>query len=191
LHTVVPSVLTGIVDVQAGAYAARFARPRSEARKIAVAGVRTAVRSFLPRTEARNLVKTDAELPGKRGKYRYDAVVSNGAPYLAVHGLSLEAPISQHIEDSVFWMLRDVRESDPDLPIGMVVLKPSAEIFGNRNETPDYERAAEQYDRALRVFEEFGAAVLEEGTVEDWAGSIVSHLPPASDFRRLRDPRWE
>ncbi len=58
-------------------------------------------------------------------------VVANGQPYFAAHGISFEVQIPESLQDSLSWMISDVKESDSTFPIAIIALPP-------KQEWPDY-----------------------------------------------------
>jgi hypothetical protein len=190
LGEVAPAVLTEHFSTQAekflktypveeaGLATVRGARRggRGVAKTIVVQTVRAALEGTLSQKSARELLHRNKMVSGKRGSYKYDAVVSNGKPYFAAHGISFRSPITQQLEDSVFWMVRDVRESNPSLPIGIVALPPVEE------DGEDSDEAIEQFQRAKRVLKEFETSILSEDTVESWAAKLIRNIPDADSY---------
>lgn len=122
------------------------------------------VRAALSRHHAEGYLQRTGELTGKVERHRFDAVAKNGHPFLVAHGLSFENPDEREVMrsvDALGFAVRDIRDEQPDLPIGIVGLRrPGAEESG-------------PFIRALHVFGAYGGRLLREDEVRLWAEAIV------------------
>lgn len=138
-------------------------RKRPTAARIAVEQLGSAIR----RTGVRAVLRRRVPLPGRLEQHVFDAVAVNGAPFIAMHGMSFESADEAEVirnVDALGFAIRDVRDSEPDLQLGIVALrKPRQE-----------ER--EPFLRALHIFGDYGARVLQEHEARTWAEErIVSY----------------
>jgi hypothetical protein len=139
----------------------------------AVALLRTRVRDVLQRRlsseNAEKLLRSRHRVDGRREPHEWDVVVANGTPYFAADAISFEmarvGPMRRMI-DATAYKLIDVRELNPTFPIAVLALPPRT---GGR--------AAEQYERAHRIFESVEARVLSENDFPGWAENQARRLP--------------
>lgn len=105
-------------------------------------------------------------LKGQHMAYEFDVSVGNGKPLFAAQGLSFEVPISRKLDKDISataWLVQDVKRAHNDLPIGVVVLPPS--------------NKSDNFDQAIRTFDELGAEVVYEHELSRWADSMVQRIP--------------
>ncbi len=140
-----------------------FSRDRKVASKIANKTVKQVLKE-LKGEQAQEYFKTS--LAGKHEGHKLDAVVANGKPYLAVHGLSFEVHSPKSVLDALSWAIVDVKNSYQGLPFGVLLLPPKREL---RELTKAYETAIEKY-------EDLGAIVLKENDLEDWTNQTLAQL---------------
>ncbi|MBD2150430.1 DUF3037 domain-containing protein [Pseudanabaena sp. FACHB-1277] len=140
-----------------------FPRDRKVASKIANKTVKQVLKE-LKGEQAQEYFKTS--LAGKHEGHKLDAVVANGKPYLAVHGLSFEVHSPKSVLDALSWAIVDVKNSYQGLPFGVLLLPPKREL---RELTKAYETAIEKY-------EDLGAIVLKENDLEDWTNQTLAQL---------------
>jgi hypothetical protein len=140
-----------------------FPRDRKVASKIANKTVKQVLKE-LKGEQAQEYFKTS--LAGKHEGHKLDAVVANGKPYLAVHGLSFEVHSPKSVLDALSWAIVDVKNSYQSLPFGVLLLPPKREL---RELTKAYETAIEKY-------EDLGAIVLKENDLEDWTNQTLAQL---------------
>ena len=98
---------------------------------------------------------------GSHDDRRFDVVVANGKPYLAAHGISFEVQIQENVQKLLSYMVLDVKNYQPNLPIVIVVLPP-------KKENDNFQEIQKNYQQATSTYSELGAQVLEENEVEDW-----------------------
>jgi hypothetical protein len=77
--------------------------------------------------QAQDLMKSDYEIPGKLENNKFDVVVPNGRPYYAADGISFEVDVPDRLQDALPWRISDVKSSETNLPIAIVVLPPKVE----------------------------------------------------------------
>lgn len=140
-----------------------FSRDRKVASKIANKTVKQVLKE-LKGEQAQEYFKTS--LAGKHEGHKLDAVVANGKPYLAVHGLSFEVHSPKSVLDALSWAIVDIKNSYQGLPFGVLLLPPKREL---RELTKAYETAIEKY-------EDLGAIVLKENDLEDWTNQTLAQL---------------
>ncbi len=140
-----------------------FSRDRKVASKIANKTVKQVLKE-LKGEQAQEYFKTS--LAGKHEGHKLDAVVANGKPYLAVHGLSFEVHSPKSVLDALSWAIVDVKNSYQGLPFGVLLLPPKREL---RELTKAYETAIEKY-------EDLGAILLKENDLEDWTNQTLAQL---------------
>ena len=140
-----------------------FSRDRKVASKIANKTVKQVLKE-LKGEQAQEYFKTS--LAGKHEGHKLDAVVANGKPYLAVHGLSFEVHSPKSVLNALSWAIVDVKNSYQGLPFGVLLLPPKREL---RELTKAYETAIEKY-------EDLGAIVLKENDLEDWTNQTLAQL---------------
>ncbi len=121
------------------------------------------------KNEAKKILKTNYSVSGTHGNNEFDVVVANGQPYLAAHGMSFEVHIPTAIQNSVSWMISDVKNKRPDFPLAIVVLPP-------RQETSDYKKLESLYKQNRSTYLELGAAVLVEDEIESWVSPKIRSL---------------
>jgi hypothetical protein len=135
-------------------------RRRTTAARIAVEGLGVAIR----RTGVHAELRRKALLPGKVEQHRFDAVAENGAPFIAMHGLSFELADDGEVirnVDALGFAIQDVKSSRPDLRLGVVALR--------RKQHEE----REPFLRALHIFGAFGARVLQETEARLWAEETI------------------
>lgn len=135
-------------------------RKRPTAARIAVEGLEDAIR----RTGVHAELRKKALLPGRVEKHRFDAIAENGAPFIAMHGLSFELADEGEIirnVDALGFAIQDVKVSRPELELGIVALR-------NR-----VQEEREPFLRALQIFGAYGARVLQEHEARLWAEETI------------------
>lgn len=134
---------------------------RKEAQQATVAGVRAAVDDETGR--ARELVKTGAPLRGEITENKFDAVVQNGVPILAAHGISFQGHSDGHAANAVnaiSFMLSDVRRRYDRMPLALVAIPPRFDVTG-------------EFERAQDICSKLNVEVVEPTAVEEWARPAV------------------
>jgi hypothetical protein len=132
-------------------------RPRDRRRAAAIA--HSALSLAVEYQQMQAQVKRRTLIRGALEEYRFDSVALNGRPLLAAHGISFESG-GDDVERSVDALgqaIRDVRDHLEHLQIGVVAL---------RREEDENSRP---FKRAVHIFETYGARVLREDEVQDWA----------------------
>ena len=112
---------------------------------------------------AKELLKPGGVLQGVLTSSRFDAVVANGAPVLAAHGLSFQGQNQRLIEtdvNAISFSLSDVRQRYPAMPLALVAIPPRYDVSG-------------EYARALEICEGLEVEVVGVDAVESWARPVV------------------
>lgn len=124
------------------------------------------IRRFGNNKAAKDLIKKNSSLEGKYSKHDFDLVLANGSPYLAAYGLSFcvqdNAGLRKEV-DALAFALDDVRNFNPDLKTGIVIVPPR--------------ESSVSFDRASKLFPQLGADFVEESNAMSWANEIVNRLP--------------
>lgn len=141
-------------------------RDRQVASKIANTTVKTVLKSRIP-NEAQDYFKTS--LAGRYEDHKLDAVVANGKPYLAVHGLSFEVHPPKNVLTNLTWAIIDVKSSLDDLPFGVLVLLPQPD-------SPDFSELMDIYGHAVAKYSNWGAVIIEEDKLEGWTNQTLAQL---------------
>lgn len=149
-------------------------RNRQDAARITTSIIRKALISYDDKPAIKEMFKNDFPVKGSHKEHKFDAVVANGKPYFAAHGISFEVHIPESLQDSISWMISDVKKSDPTLPIGIVALPP-------KQEWPDYEKLNKMYQTTISTYRSLGAEVLEENQVQPWASHTLDELVARSE----------
>ena len=144
-------------------------RNRQDAARITHSLIRKTLLSYNDRPALKEMLKNDFPVRGSHKKHKFDAVVANGQPYFAAHGISFEVQIPESLQDSLSWMIADVKESDSTFPIGVVALPP-------KQEWPDYEKLNEMYQKTISTYRSLGAEVLPENQVQSWASQTIERV---------------
>lgn len=148
---------------------AKTKRNRQDAARITTSIIRTTLISYDDKPALKEMLKNDFPVKGSHKKNKFDAVVANGQPYLVAHGISFEVYPPETLQDSISWMILDVKESDPKLPIGIVALPP-------KQEWQDYEKLNKVYQTTISTYKSLGAEVLQENEVQPWASQTIDKL---------------
>ncbi len=135
-------------------------RDRQDAARLTTAKFRNVFQQYV-RNDAKELLKTTYSVQGIREKHKFDAVVANGQPYFGAHGISFEVKIPEHLQNSLSWMISDVKQFQPDFPIAIVALQPKKDV-------DNYQKLQQTYQQATSTYSELGAKVLAEDDVENW-----------------------
>jgi hypothetical protein len=146
-------------------------RDRQDAARTVVSQVRIALAQKIG-NQAEELVKKRFPLQGRFQGHKFDAVVTNGVPYFAAHGISFEGPEAKGLEnvlDALAWAVADVKAQDPSLPLAVATLPPT-------DDAKHSAKLQDLYERSLSIYREIGAEVLNEDQVQDWASRIASRI---------------
>lgn len=135
-------------------------RDRDAAARLTTSKFKKVFKQYV-KNDAKELLKTNYSVQGSHDKHKFDAVVANGRPYLAAHGISFEVKVPEHLQNSLSWMITDVRQYQPNFPIAIMALPPKKD-FNN------YQELQQTYRQATSTFSELGAKVLAEDEVENW-----------------------
>lgn len=144
-------------------------RNRQDAARITTSIIRKTLISYDDKPALKEMLKNDFPVKGSHKQHKFDAVVANGKPYFAAHGISFEVHIPESLQDSISWMISDVKESDPKLPIEIVALPP-------KQEWQDYEKLNKVYQTTISTYRSLGAEVLQENEVQPWASQTIDKL---------------
>ncbi len=148
---------------------AKIKRNRQDAARITTSIIRKTLMSYDDKPALKELLKNDFPVKGSHKEHTFDAVVANGQPYLVAHGISFEVYPPETLQDSISWMILDVKESDTKLPIGIVALPP-------KQEWQDYEKLNKVYQTTISTYRDLGAEVLQENEVQPWASQTIDKL---------------
>ncbi|MCC3411702.1 MULTISPECIES: DUF3037 domain-containing protein [unclassified Microcoleus] len=135
-------------------------RDRQDAARLTTSKFRNVFQKYV-KNDAKELLKTSYSVQGSRDSHKFDAVVANGQPYLAAHGVSFEVKIPEHLQKSLFWMITDVKQCQPNFPIAIMALPP-------KKDADNYQESQQNYQQATSTYSELGAKVLQEEDVESW-----------------------
>lgn len=144
-------------------------RTRQDAARITTSIIRKTLISYDDKPALKEMLKNNFPVKGSHKEHRFDAVVANGQPYLVAHGISFEVYPPETLQDSISWMILDVKESDTKLPIGIVALPP-------KQECQDYEKLNKVYQTTISTYRSLGAEVLQENEVQPWASQTIDKL---------------
>lgn len=147
-------------------------RDRRAAAGIAARQIRAALTERVGE-EAEDLLKKEYTLEGAMQGHTFDAVVANGAPYFAAHGVSFELPEARRLRtyvDALAWAITDVRAVDRTLPLAIVALPPKEDV-------EEHGRLVDLYHHTVKVYTGLGAEVLTERDIERWANRMASLIP--------------
>lgn len=159
-------------------------RGRREVANITIETVRDALETAVGPDVASHVLKRRYTAYGSVYHHTLDAVVKNGRMYYAAHGISYENPDQSVVEDDVnatLWAIRDLRDSIPDLPVGIVVLPPLENSRMRR------------YSEDISALKKVGASTLEEQEIASWAENLSSSLSPGLRAAALlpENPTWD
>lgn len=135
---------------------------RKEAQQATVSGVRAAV-DDATHGRSRELLKPGGVLRGELTENKFDAVVQNGTPILAAHGISFQGHSDGHAANAVnaiSFMLSDVRHKYEEMPLALVAIPPKYDVSG-------------EYQRAKDICAKLEVEVVAPDLVEDWARPAV------------------
>lgn len=135
-------------------------RDRQAAARLTAAKFRKVFQEHV-KNDAKQLLKTSYSVQGSHANHKFDAVVAKGRPCMAAQGISFEVKIPEHLQNSLSWMIADVKHYQPDIPIAIVALPPKKDA--NR-----YQESQQIYQQATSTYLKLGAEVLAEDDVEDW-----------------------
>lgn len=144
-------------------------RNRQDAARITTSIIRKTLTSYDDKPAFKEMLKNDFPVKGSHKEHKFDAVLANGQPYLVAHGISFEVYPPETLQDSISWMILDVKESDPKLPIGILALPP-------KQEWQDYEKLNKVYQTTISTYRDLGAEVLQENEVQPWASYTLDKL---------------
>lgn len=114
---------------------------------------------------AKTLIKERYNLRGKLDPHECDLAVVNGKTLTATSILSFETPETRDqskVIDAIKWMVGDVKQGTPDLPVSVVMLPPK---------TP-----SQLYDRSVGTLNKIGAEVVEESDLDNWCERTAIHV---------------
>jgi hypothetical protein len=132
---------------------------RQAAAKIATSSVRDVFTTKFGKTKAKQFVKAGVSLKGSHKEHQFDVAVANGRPYLAAHGISFEVHTPESIQDAIAWMIIEVKQVEPNLPLVIVTLPPNQDM-------PDYRALLASHGRMTATYQDLGAMVIDEKQVE-------------------------
>lgn len=144
-------------------------RDRQAAAQVAKTQIRTALKRMYDPDKAKELFRNNFPLPGSHKKHKFDVTVANGRPFFAAHGVSFEVQTPEQTLDSLAFMIIDVKESNPDFPLAVVALPPTANSL-------EPKRLQDTYHKTVATYQELGATVITENEVETWASAQLQQV---------------
>jgi hypothetical protein len=135
---------------------------RKIAQQAAINGVRAAL-DEATHGRSKELLKPGGILKGELTENKFDAVVQNGTPVLAAHGISFQGPSEGHATNAVnaiSFMLSDVRHRYAEMPLALVAIPPRFDVSG-------------EYERAQEICAKLHVDVVDPNLVEEWARPTV------------------
>jgi Protein of unknown function (DUF3037) len=150
----------------------RAVRDRAAASRAAVSGLRNALEETIGDL-AEDYLKKKEKVVGKHQAHRFDAVVANGVPYMAVSGISFEGEHSGRLEmalDSLAWSVSDIVARSQGIKVGILALPP-------RHSNPDYASQIDYFGEKQRLYTDLGADFMTEAEYPGWAKRTVAALP--------------
>jgi hypothetical protein len=132
---------------------------RQAAAKIATSSVRDVFTTKFGKAKAKQFVKAGVSLKGSHKEHQFDVAVANGRPYLAAHGISFEVHTPESIQDAIAWMIIEVKQIEPTLPLIIITLPPTQDI-------PGYRALLASHGRMMATYKDLGAVVIDEKQVE-------------------------
>jgi hypothetical protein len=155
-------------DVNDIVFSQKTKRNRQDAAIITTSIIKKILLSY-NKPALKEMLHNDFLVKGSHKEHKFDAVVANGKTYLAAHGISFEVNPPETLQDSISWMISDVKEFDSKLPIGIVALPP-------KKERQNYEKLNEIYQTTISTYRSLGAEVLQENEVQPWASQTIDKL---------------
>lgn len=143
-------------------------RDRQAAARLTVSQIKKVIERRLG-AEAKERLKTSYPVRGSHREYDFDAVFANGNPYFAAHSISFEVRVPPEIQNSISWMIADVKKHDPQFPLAIIALPPRADS-ANR-------KYLDIYQQTTSTYAEQGANVLTENQIEPWVEKNLEGLP--------------
>jgi Protein of unknown function (DUF3037) len=144
-------------------------RDRQAAARIAQNKIKQALIDKLGENRAQELLKPDYRISGKLQPHIFDIAIANGRPLLAAHGLSFEVQTSNQVTDSLAWMIADVKNHQPDFPLGILALPP-------QENSPHYQKLNEFYCQTILTYERLGATMINENNIDPWASANLAAI---------------
>ena len=123
----------------------------------------------LSKAKAKQFVKAGVALKGSHKEHQFDVAVANGRPYLAAHGISFEVHTPESIQDAIAWMIIEVKQVEPTLPLVIVTLPPTQDMS-------DYRALLASHGRMTATYKDLGAMVIDEKQVEPWLSQQLDAL---------------
>jgi hypothetical protein len=154
-------------------------RDKMTAARIARAKVRGALRNRFSIAQADHLLMPYGQLEGKNKPHAFDAVVQNGRPHFAIDALSFELPRATNLDLQIYakaWTLTDVRDNDPNIPIGIYTLPP----LDKRS------HLTALYDETVSTYTNIGVDVLTDETFSIWLREKIDSIPVNESNHRTR-----
>lgn len=143
-------------------------RDRKAAARITTSSIRDVFKKKYGKDKAQDFIKTSFPLNGGHKQHKFDVAIANGNPYLAAHGISFEVHTPETTQDSVAFMIVDVKSKLPDFPLAVVALPPT-------QKSSDFKALKYSYDRMTSTYEDLGAMVVNENDIEPW---LMEQLEP-------------
>jgi hypothetical protein len=104
-------------------------------------------------------VKAGASLKGSHKEHQFDVAVANSRLYLVAHGISFEVHTPESIQDAIAWMITEVTQVEPTLPLVIITLPPTQDM-------PDYRALLVSHGRMMATYKDLGAMVIDKNQVE-------------------------
>lgn len=144
-------------------------RDRQAAAQVATSQIRRVLKQRYGDDRARELLRTDYPLQGGHMSHTFDVTVANGHPFFAAHGISFEVQTQEQTISSLAFMIIDIKESNPELPLAVIALPP-------KEESPDHDRLEKIYRQTKITYGQLGAKVLQEDQLESWASDCLERV---------------
>jgi hypothetical protein len=144
-------------------------RDRQAAARLTVSQIKKILERRLG-AEAKERLKTNYPVRGSHREYDFDAVFANGQPYFAAHAISFEVRVPAEVQNSISWMIADVKQQNPQFLLAIIALPPKAES-ANRKYLEDI------YQQTTSTYSQLGANVLTESQIQPWVERSLESLP--------------
>ncbi|MCU0532922.1 MAG: DUF3037 domain-containing protein [Hydrococcus sp. Prado102] len=148
------------------------AQPQFRSRQDAVKVATKRIKKILERIankEAEELLKKDYSLHGSHADHKFDVVVANGKPYLAAQAISFEVKVPEPIQNSISWMIADIKQNKPDFPLAIFALPP-------KQESRHYKDLERIYQKTTSMYSNLGADVVGEKEIDSWVSRSLEKI---------------
>jgi hypothetical protein len=132
---------------------------RQAAAKITTSSVRDVFTTKFGKAKAKQFVKAGVSLKGSHKEHQFDVAVANGRPYLAAHGISFEVHTPELIQDAIAWMIIEVKQVEPTLPLVIITLLLTQDM-------PDYRTLLASHGKMAAAYNDLGTIFINKKQVE-------------------------